>query len=162
MVTGVIPILHYWRLKGLITTSWHEVGLGMLCFAEIMCYVFSFQWNIFFWTAMFLPFLFSLEYIWTTNVLLFSFQWNALSEFSCWNYVLCVQYNNNNNNNNKAFKSQTTMFLKMNIFSEQLCFYLYSFQWNIFEQLFFAFYLQWNALSEHKCYVHVFLFNINH
>jgi len=30
--------------------------------------------------AMFLPFLFSLEYIWTTIVLLFSFQWNALSQ----------------------------------------------------------------------------------
>jgi hypothetical protein len=76
MVTGV-PILHSWRLKGLITTSWHEVGLGMLCFAEIICYVFNFQWNIFFeWLCFYL----------------FCFHWNIFEQqlfyFSVFNGML--------------------------------------------------------------------------
>lgn len=35
MVTAVVPLLDDF----LITTSQHKLGLGMICFAEIMCYV---------------------------------------------------------------------------------------------------------------------------
>ena len=86
---------------------------------------------------------------------LFCFHWNIFEQqmfyFSVFNGMLYL---------NVVAEIMCFVFnFKMNIFSEQLCFYLYSFQWNIFEQLFFAFYFQWNALSEHKCYVHVLQFH---